>query len=264
MDASSEIRRRGWTQGSILDAKQASSFAPVGASLPDDCADYVVISHPCDVVAMDFVREPFVELLSRRIVTPIDGNLTFAKNPRSWQYVESGTVYEMNIRDRCAIPRDQLANADPVGVMADAELQTLRRWLSNRYARSAFPDAFNERFRSASRSVTKILKQDGERISGIYLLVDGRELADPDLYEVVLIATMLDSDFDDAAMRRACAEVLGLLEVALDGCDGISVIDCSLRSERELSLSDLRELRRWDYDSLSIRDEDSLLPPEGV
>jgi hypothetical protein len=191
-----------------------------------------------------------------------DGNLLYGKNPRTWQFEEIGVVYELSMLDRCTIAREHLADVDPTGQISELHLQTLRRWLSNRYARAAFPDTFNERFRHAGGAVTRLLKRNGTNLSGIYLLIDGRELPDGESYDVVLVATMLEDEFNDGSLRSTCAEVLGRVAAAVDECPGISVIEFMLKSERDVSLSDLRELRRWDYDSLSLRDDDSQLPPE--
>ena len=39
-------------------------------------------------------------------------------------------------------------------------------------------------------------------------------------------------------------------------CDGIEVLDSTLRSEEDISLKDLRELVRWDFDFLSAAEDD--------
>jgi hypothetical protein len=263
VDPCTEIRRRGWTQGSVLSAASAEEFRAAGDSLPEDFADFVVISHPCDVVAKDFEREPNVEMLARRVADTRDGNLSYGKNPRCWQMETDGILYEAEIRNRFLIPRQRLATADPAGNVTESDLRTLRRWLSNRYARAAFPDAFNDRFRPASAAVAKVLKRLGTKISGIYLLVDARELPEDEDYAVVLVATMLEDDFGDAEARRICSEAVTLVGASLDGCRGISLLESDMRSESQMSLSDLRELKRWDYDSLSLRDEGSPLAPDG-
>jgi hypothetical protein len=42
------------------------------------------------------------------------------------------------------------------------------------------------------------------------------------------------------------------LEAFLSKCDGIELLESYLQSEKEVTLDDLRSLKRWDFDWLSI------------
>ena len=46
------------------------------------------------------------------------------------------------------------------------------------------------------------------------------------------------------------------IEAELDNCDGIDVVQSELRSESQVSLAELRLLKRWDFDDLTLRDDD--------
>jgi hypothetical protein len=256
---SDSIRERGWRQGRLLDGAIARSLLANDDDL-DDFDDFVIISHSCDVVSDDFEKEPTVELIGRRRIDSADGNYAFAKSPRLWHMSAGADMYELRMSSRREIPRQHLAEHDPIGSITEADLRILKRWMANRYARAGFADEFNRRCRPALARVAGRLKRDGHMMSAIYVLVDDSELPEEKDYEIVVIATMLEEDYDVAEHRSTCQESLNQIVLHLDGCDGILVTDAELRSEAAVSLADLRELSRWDFDSLSLRDEAAELP----
>lgn len=259
MGLGDSIRERGWRQGCLLDG------AVVRSLLGDDddlfgCDDFVVLSHSCDVVCEDLEKEPTVELIGRRTIDSVDGNYAFAKSPRVWHMSAGGSAVELRMNLRREIGRQHLAAQHPVGSISDAELRILKRWMANRYARAGFADEFNRRCHPALGRITSRFKRDGHLMSAIYLLVDDSELPEEKDYEIVVIATMLEEDFDVAERRTRCQQLLNQVVQHLDGCGGISVTDAELRSEADVSLADLRELSRWDFDTLSLREETAELP----
>jgi hypothetical protein len=114
--------------------------------------------------------------------------------------------------------------------------------------------------RPALPNISKRLKKDGQHLSGIYLLVEEAELPAEKNYEVVIIGTMIENDHAIAEYRSTCQEGINFVTEQLDVCAGVTVTDSELRSEAAVSLADLRQLSRWDYDSLSLRDESADLP----
>lgn len=202
-----------------------------------------------------------MEFIGRRQLGSVDGNFTFAKSPRVWHVSDgSGGGYELRISSRCRIARQQLAELDPSGLIPDDQVRILRRWMANRYARATFADEFNRRCRPSQSNISKRLRRDGQHLSGIYLLVEEAELPAEKNYEVVIIGTMIEDDYATAEHRSTCQEAINFVAEQVDGCAGIMVTDSELRSEAVVSLADLRQLSRWDYDSLSLRDESADLP----
>lgn len=261
MDVGGPIRERGWRQGSLLEAA-AATHAGVNPGSLDGAQDLVLISHSCDVVHHDLDKEPFAEFIPRVRVDAVDGNLTFAKSPRVLQVAGGTGAYELTMARRITIPRDALAGIDPSGQLSDDECVVLRRWLASRYARAAFADEFNQRLRPAQNSISRRLKADGERLSGLYLAVDGSELPPEVTYEISIVGTMREADHEHAEDRLKCQHALNDVMGAIqDRCPGISVLDAVLVSESDVTLADLRVLSRWDYDSLSLRNEPPEAPP---
>jgi hypothetical protein len=231
---------------------------------------FIVVSHDCDVVNESLVAEPFVEIAAGHCIPneARDGNVFWGKNPRRYQLIdESGPesrIVGFNIHRIYKVPRSYLCNATPdTSVQLSKEnISRVCRWISLRYSRASFPDAFNERTRGVVSSLRKPLKKHGHLLSGVYILVCDDELPESSDYEIIVWATMRSEDYADREQRADAQKLIDQIEVVMTDSDGIDVRACELRSEEEVSLSDLRLLKRWDFDDLSLRDEPvSELPP---
>ncbi|MCI0675771.1 MAG: hypothetical protein L0Y42_08355 [Phycisphaerales bacterium] len=222
-----------------------------------DCA-LIVISHDCDVLNQSITVEPQVELLKAIRSESQDGNIRFGKNPRRYEFdvVVGGNAvpHTINVNDRYSVPRDWLSHCGPDGTrkIDSQTVRSLAAWLARRYTRAAFPTAFNERTRSRAKEIRNTLK-NGVYMEGIYLLVDNRELSDSDHYNIEIRATMQREFFEDNAKRVKSQRVLDDVESLLASCEGVHVEKAELLSEKEFSLDDLRNFKRWDFDDLTVR-----------
>jgi len=75
-------------------------------------------------------------------------------------------------------------------------------------------------------------------------------------YEVILRVTVLPETCKNSSEEQTALALYAEIEAALNDCQGVLVVDESLAAETEISLYDLRLLRRWDYDFLSYSDGD--------
>lgn len=260
------VLEAGWRQGSIVGVELAAEIARIHELEIDVERDRLaVISADCDVTAMDFEREPFVELLVIRDkeTAAKDGSFMWGKNPRVLQFEEDrpnagGVVLcEVAAKDAVRVDRSLLAEhaPDDTRALALTVKYLLSVWMSKRYHRAAFPEAFNQRLRAGSPAINKTLKREGAELTGLYLVLVGEELAAEVPYDVELLATV-PADVYEATERRTAAQgVVDQVAAALDSCDGIEVLEASLRSEDDVNLSELKVLRRWDFDSLSLRED---------
>ena len=268
-DASS-IKKLGWRQGSILphdlvERLQAENLLPSG----QEC-DFVVISHDCDVTHAAQEAEPWVEVLKVRLVSLAERNahLEWGKNPRKYQFrVARGNadVYcEISIHDVIRFDRLRLRDHVPD---ADRKLpsETIRQlalWYARRYSRQAFPDEFNERIRQAGRKLHNKFKGANNVIRGIYFLLSpDTELAESESYDLIVWVTMSTQTYEVPDSRSQAQKLVDLLETELRKCKGITVQGVELRSEGDVSLDDLRQLKRWDFDDLTLRGEGVAMLP---
>ncbi|CAN5405450.1 hypothetical protein BH09ACT1_BH09ACT1_21360 [soil metagenome] len=255
MNDADDIRMRGWTQGSFL---SAADFDLSGMDT------YLLISHPCDVVSSDFGRDPFVEAVPLHLVDGTDGNLTFGKNSRRLQISRDGVVLEVIATEKIVISRSSLIGKSPIDVLSENDQRLLASWLSARYARPAFADEFNRRMSSVSKKISKVLKSQGEHLSGIYVATSAAELDADSSYQLTLVLTMLLDEFRDADLFVEASEACDTIAALFDEATGIDLTSLELVSEDEMSLDALRRFRRWDYDDLSFRaGDDRTLPPSG-
>lgn len=162
------------------------------------------------------------------------------------------------MHERCIAPRGCLLGHAPRELNLEEDLiRTLIRWTANRYLRSAFPDAFNERLAAAKKPMRKIeaaLKRDGSLITGIFLRVDPpEEIAPEALYRVIMRLTAREEVFDKRESASLALELTEAIRREFQSIDGIEIIDYELVSEADFSLADVRATLRWDYDYLSYR-----------
>lgn len=258
-----EIRQSGWSQGAALPKELVVQFQADG-SLPKGFDFFILVSHNCDILNP---AETFVEVIGVKEVAK-DGSFFYGKNPRRYQIASGPNAIELDIRSTTKVDWSLLASykADDSFALADQEVERVSRWIANRYLRAAFPDTFNERVRPALGKVRRVLKQDGELLTALYLIVSDRELDEAEDYHIILRATMRDEEFDDAGSQTNAALMVARLEDSLTELPGIVVEEAEVLPERDVSLSDLRRLKRWDFDDLSLRAEDFTaadFPPEG-
>lgn len=228
---------------------------------------WVVVTQDCDLVQSSFEKEPFVELV-RVLAIPSetkDGRLHWGDNPRTFQFYnppegDNQQLLETRITDRARIDRRYLAGSSPdlARGLHSENVKRLCRWISGRYVRASFPDAFNERVK---RSLDKMgdkkgqLFKKGDVLSGIYILVEDEELSNSEEYHVVIWATMKPDDFIQRDKLELGQQLVDHIEAALGSCEGIEIEQAQLKSEGDVSLDHLRKFKRWDFDSLTLRQE---------
>jgi hypothetical protein len=201
----------GWRQGSILPPslfEEVNKLTDLALSLGDSVA--VVVSQDCDVVHTSYHDEPSVEVVKARFVSELDGGLTYAKSARRL-HIEidsaSGARFgELSTHHRRWLDRRLLEKAEPYRDewLSENARKTLASWMTRRYRRDAFPDAFVTRLREKPirRKLEKLFAKYGESISGVFILLHStEELADDELYETVLYATVPKDIFDAGAEK---------------------------------------------------------------
>ncbi len=231
---------------------------PVGQpSGPAEVAEglVVVLSHDCDLPNPE---EESVEFGRALKIGACDGNLTYGKNPRKLHLENAGTpsyAVALEMRGRLEVRWDDLESFTLVAPLDARNVEILQRWLSNRYSRSAFPDAFNLRRSPAKAAVRKALAKGvgGKSLSGVYVAVTEEELDEGQDYGMVIVGAMPVEFFADADLRAAAEAAIADIASHLNRLDGLAVDEFMVLSEGEITLDDLLRLRRLDFDDLSMR-----------
>lgn len=269
----SRIKEAGWRQGSVLSPDHVAFLRNrklLPANYDSETTLFIVLSHDCDVTNSSFSAEPLVELLVANALPDKGiGNFYSGKNPRVYHLFpefSSEVCYECLVHNRLNADRHVLLDYSPDNARSVSGnlLMRLRAWIARRYIRDALPDNFNKRTREAQRFVEKKQKETSQLLIGIYLLLTDEELADDEKYEITITSTMLDDDYADVGKRTKVTQYLIELANAFNEHPGISIDhnENNVISEDDMTVGDLRVLKRWDTDSLSLRlDPPSDVPP---
>jgi hypothetical protein len=257
VEEAEQIRANHWRQGCVLLPEQLPEEVLASFSLPvGDGRLLYVLTHDCDLVQADFTKEPYVELLLITPVSVADGNLTHGKNSRLLDFNVGVSAYRASCHDRFRIDRQLLAKQAPSAVhpIDTALCDLITDWISKRYIRPAFPDAFNIRLNREARAIRKYLKKYGQMFERIYIICNPQleELSDDEDYQLTVWLVLEDPEAGPGDVRTA-QELVVQLEQILDGCRGIKVLDCRVVRESEITLAHLRILSLWDFDDLSYR-----------
>ena len=260
-----EIRERliesGWRQGILLtpcdDRLKKNAHYDVAEN-----DQLLIISQTCDLVQGSFDSEPWLEVLCLRMLNgKPDGGYLDGKNSRRIEFsmTPSGDdpgnwyalPYERHLIDR----RLLIDELDPAASIDDQTLKMILAWLSRRYTRTAFPEAFVKRINARKKIIGKKFSDLNSLVTNVYIrLTPCEELEGGDTYTVEIMLVMDASAFDDQTRYRECDEIRKQLESQLKKCDGISAEDVRIESTANITIEDLRGYLEWDYSYLSFRD----------
>ena len=257
-----ELKRCGWLQGSIINPELVEYLITIG-ELPtvSEIGYWVVLSHDCDVTNLSFDAEPRVEVIFGKLIDPHekDGNQEWGKNARLLQLSDPPDSQpqehlQFNVHQRHWFSRSNLCKHKPASRILNPEIiSRLSAWIAKRYVRSGFPDEFVERTRVAVSKIRKKSKKDGQYITGLYLLLKDVELTPSEEYEIIIIASMRPQHYENVEIQKIGNRLLGEIEAFISDCKGIDVKTIELRSESKISLTELRFMKRWDFDDLTLR-----------
>ncbi|MGL4612165.1 MAG: hypothetical protein ACRCYY_21215 [Trueperaceae bacterium] len=271
-----KLKSNQWFQGSLIPLAmflelQKEKRIPYDVEADKDIL--IVVGHDCDVNNHSFEKEPLVELLVARPVEKSDSTTFHAKTTRRLQFKLSlndiEQTYECLNFERFCIDRRHLAKYSPQYTVDNELKHLIARWISNRYYRAAFPDAFNERISKVSKVREKIksaFEGIGHYVTGVYImLLPDQELNPGEDYKVFVQATIRTEDAENLEVIEQANAALLKFVSALNSCEGINIAEesYSVVSEEKFSLDDIRNSKRWDYDYLSFQNEtDDEYPPQ--
>lgn len=247
-----------WRQGDIFVLRDGDT---------DDVRG-ILASHDCDLCA-DCEVEPDIEFLPISVISEVGGQFAFAKSPRKLHCRtltdegKSGAV-EMHIRDRSTVDKASfLQLASPVGItLFDGDRVVFRNWLAARYARSAFPNAFEDRLTAKVRKkVDKLSEKSGKLIRAIYFDLDDGQMLEretDDAY-VLRIYVVYDTETDEDGEASDFADELGkafkaaFYDDELHEWHDVAVLSCEAISSWEFPLALANAMKPWRVDHRSYQ-----------
>ena len=216
--------------------------------------EWVLVSQDCDVVQASFDKEPWVELIR---MIPIDkpANYQNFKSARQLELKDGESAFQLDINDRCIVRRKLLCSWTPEKQLLPESIGRIRLWISNRYVRAAFPDAFNARLADSQKKLFKKLKknEDHVHIDSVYVLVADEEKAEGVEYKIKIACIVKAKHFDDVEYRAKAQKIAGMIEASFAIADSIDVLECDLLSSSQFTLEQLSYYKRWDFNEISLR-----------
>jgi hypothetical protein len=266
------LRDTPWRQGSVLPEAATASLG-----LREKFSGYplaMVISHSCDVVNNDLQREPEVEVVAIRVVDRADPNFTYAKNPRVLHLIgskaETPIVLEAAANNKARLSKLKLSTFKPDDRfrLEGSQLRVLQDWLAARYKRAAFPDKLAALLSKTEKTLLKVSKDNPEAILDVFVDYDPEEpsLEKGELYEVTINIVYSPEIANAKTIAETAAARLrerfegqfnkdgNWVELELRGCLAIS--------EAELTYSEMRRMKRYKLDYISLRESLSVDPSD--
>lgn len=254
-----KIQGNGWRQGVIIPASPLITNTPNGEAVTEQVW-LMAVSQTCDLINPELKKEPYAVFLVLRNIESINGSFTNAHNPRKLHLAaETGELFEANAWEQMTLPREQLTDIQLTTFLTVEELQLrmMLEWLAKRFTRIAFPDTFVETLRPQESKLKKALKSKHSLFTEILIRLDPfTEPKDEEPYDLHCHLLMTPEHYSDENKLKEARLTAAQLEKIFEDA-GIEISECSPVSEAKLTVAELKELVRLDFDHLSYRD-----PPE--
>lgn len=261
-----------WRQGSILPDEACAQF---GIEAPDGSRCIVIVaSHDCDIAQLP-EYEPMVEVICGVAVGEINGNYTHTKNARKLHLAllegANQLCVELQATKKLTLEKAYLASFTPnTNLKLDIpQLNIFQSWLAARYRRSAFPDEFEDRLKSAKldSKIESLVRPHHHAIGAIFFDVDeGQDLSktgDDDTYlldVVIMYEPEPDYHHNLAVAESLRAGIVAAFEKKLFNSttklwNKIELRNCDIISSDALSYAQSRILKQWRLEFMSLRDQ---------
>ncbi len=231
----------------------------------------VLISHDCDIAAEAEV-EPTIEWIPAEFAAS-DGTKTYGKNPRVLELpcaTSSSSEEHLHFDVRRKSFSDKhhfLANATLYGEQLKPEhLVILRRWLSSRYGRSSFPDAFESAMDKARKKIDELSKKSGKGIRALYFDLDDGHMTErsgeDDVYELLIyVIYPLETPNEAAKEFASKLQQIFIDKFRQDGTwKSVELVSCDAICEDNFSLLLANSTKTWRVDHRSLATVGSAAP----
>ena len=260
-DQRNEFIANGWRQFSIIRPSGHRYICQYAKHITINANNdlLLIITQTCDLVS-DVDKEPFFEVvLLRPLDRPPGNEFQHGKNARRLELtleIEGNSQhYFIMPHERFFVRHERIKNIRPYEAIQDkTTTDLLIKWLTNRYSRTAFPDAFDRRWKTRKKQIEGIIKQL-LLVQDIYIkLVQFGELIEGEEYEVEILLLMDAKYFDSPETYEKYDRLRKRLEDQFIQCDGINVESIDLASNAQKTIGEIQGYARWDYSYLSYRD----------
>jgi len=174
-------------------------------------------------------------------------------------------LIETSQNDKALIPRGMLAKYSPClrSKLDDKQINILTGWLASRYNRTALPDNFESRIEKKAEDRIKKALSKALPITALLINLSSWQELDEKTNYVVTIKAIFKSEADNSSVRKDMDTRLNEVCNALESCKGITVnkADTEVIPDNEARIILLRSFKKWHYDSISLKDQDTHAAP---
>jgi hypothetical protein len=228
----------------------------------------VVVSQTCDVVAPSKQQEAYVEILWCR---PIENTRAQYRDLRSTRQLDYRPNRESHpdivltahaSHDRYVVPRTLLGNAAPRPdqELSGTAIRRLQAWISLRYSRPAWPDAFVNRITPVCKNrllkALEAVERDDIAEVRVALSPNDIELNDADSYRAVIFFVVDEETWQaDSSKRRVIYTAFAKFVSALAECKGIVVEELSdVVNGATFSWQQVQATDLWNFANLTFKE----------
>ena len=250
----------GWRQGCFVPKLLVKALESNGY-LPTMTGEgfWVVMTQDCDLLHKTLDNEPTVEVIfaTKRMKKP-NPSRTYGKDSRELHLPDRvlGFGLELHTKTRRVFPRQILmGNAPDCMALDEGHRDLLVRWIARKYRRAAFADAFNRRWYPIRSQWRKAVQESEGDLYAIYISVSSEELPAEQPYRIIVICVASERAMEDETIYRHTEALVDRFEELLAGCEGLEVVKIDLRSLGEVTLEDIAQLKRMDFDDYTLEGE---------
>jgi len=262
-------------QGCILSDEDARKLQLVDA----DGSVIVIISHDCDLASES---DEYIEVIVGTMQAKSNSLYENARSPRclhlNYSTLDANSFYvELKHSAKKHLSKQKIAGMQFSDVLMPTleKKHILQQWLAARYARPAFPDAFESRLRKkvGKKDTIKRIEKIMESVS-CYLLALYFDLGEDRLSElnegqpyflsISVVYDTIEGGPEARGHAESVAQALKELFIEIygspDSATDIVLEECVAIGDDEIRLSDLRKVYQWRLEHLSFQDS----PPSSV
>ncbi len=244
-----------WQQGSVFSIMKGSEI--------DDLSEgtYLVLSQDCDIVNHSYKKEETIEVLRvLKIDSCVSGNL-LARQPRLLDIQAVTGNLRAQPNNRQFVSRKKILALTPDYNLDKTNLNILIKWITDRYTRPAFPDAFNNRLASDKffkKEIIGLLEKGVEALGLLIKVIPNEEIVDTKNYKVqpLLLTEKRDSCSDE--MWEKLGEIAWEIRELFSKVKGIEVSNDNMQvimASDEITYYEVKEFKNWKVDYLSYSNE---------
>ena len=273
-------RQFSWRQGNVVTLEAAKALNLLAPEC-DDQHFAVVASHDCDLSASQD-KEPCVEVVVGKRIDRLGGD-SFGKTARrlhiEYQSEAGPVAIELLATSKRPVAKHELFSTQPRhDIWLDGQgIGILQRWLASRYHRAAFPEAFEDRLRSANlpgkrtflKRIEGILADGGDHIRALLFDLDeGKDVerdGPDDVYQLGIVV-LYDSLRDEPAAAQVAGKAAEALEELFEaafhprdsGWKNICLMYCDPISDSAITVAQREMLKQWRLEHMSLQED----PPQ--